>query len=157
MAHSAALPSSGFRAVRTKDHCGADAFEDTGDVFDPATASRLRDHVLAAGGSQDPAEACKAFRGRPEARLRRARHRGLTPVQRFRNSNHIALTVGRAKSPGTADVTTPGAMRFCPRGPTKPRVPTAWAKARTALMNAVSRARRLCPTLHMIGFMESVV
>jgi hypothetical protein len=50
-------------------------------------------------------------------------------VQRFRNSNHIALIVGWAKSPGTADVTTLGATRFCPRGPTKPRVPTAWAKA----------------------------
>jgi hypothetical protein len=68
-----------------------------------------------------------------------------TPVQRFRNSNHIALIVGWAKSPGTADVTTPGVTRFCPPGPTKPHVPTAWAKARTALMNAVSRARRLCP------------
>ena len=66
-------------------------------------------------------------------------------VQRFRNSNHIALTVGWAKSPGTADVTTLGATRFCPRGPTKPRVPTAWAKAPAVLLNAASRARRLCP------------
>jgi hypothetical protein len=41
-------------------------------------------------------------------------------VQRFRNSNHIALIVGWAKSPGTADVTALAATRFCPRGPTKP-------------------------------------
>src|SRR5262249_34138161 len=67
-------------------------------------------------------------------------------VQRFRNSNHVALLVGWAKSPGSADVTTLSATRFCPRRPTK-RVPTAWAKARTALINAVSRAKAPLPTL----------
>jgi len=40
------------------------AFEETGDIFDPATAQRLRDKIYAAGGSRDPAEAYKAFRGR---------------------------------------------------------------------------------------------
>jgi peptidyl-dipeptidase Dcp len=40
------------------------AFEETGDIFDPATAKRLRDSIYAAGGAQDPAEAYKAFRGR---------------------------------------------------------------------------------------------
>jgi peptidyl-dipeptidase Dcp len=40
------------------------AFEETGDIFDEATAKRLRDCVYAAGGRQDPAEAYKAFRGR---------------------------------------------------------------------------------------------
>jgi peptidyl-dipeptidase Dcp len=40
------------------------AFEETGDIFDLATAKRLRDCVYAAGGRQDPAEAYKAFRGR---------------------------------------------------------------------------------------------
>jgi peptidyl-dipeptidase Dcp len=40
------------------------AFEEAGDIFDPATAKRLHDCVYAAGGSQDPAEAYKAFRGR---------------------------------------------------------------------------------------------
>lgn len=44
------------------------AFEETGDVFDPATAKKLKDHVYAAGGSRDPADAYVAFRGRlPEA------------------------------------------------------------------------------------------
>jgi peptidyl-dipeptidase Dcp len=44
------------------------AFEETGDVFDKATAERLRTHIYAAGGSRDPAETYKAFRGRlPEA------------------------------------------------------------------------------------------
>jgi peptidyl-dipeptidase Dcp len=40
------------------------AFEETGDIFDPATAKRLRDTIYAAGGKQDPADAYKAFRGR---------------------------------------------------------------------------------------------
>jgi peptidyl-dipeptidase Dcp len=40
------------------------AFEETGDIFDPATAKRLHDAVYSAGGRQDPAEAYKAFRGR---------------------------------------------------------------------------------------------
>ncbi len=40
------------------------AFEETGDIFDPATAKRLRDTIYAAGGSRDPADAYKAFRGR---------------------------------------------------------------------------------------------
>jgi peptidyl-dipeptidase Dcp len=40
------------------------AFVEAGDVFDPAVAQRLRDHVYAAGGARDPSEAYKAFRGR---------------------------------------------------------------------------------------------
>jgi peptidyl-dipeptidase Dcp len=41
-----------------------EAFEETGDVFDPATAQRLHDFIYSAGGARDPAEAYKAFRGR---------------------------------------------------------------------------------------------
>jgi peptidyl-dipeptidase Dcp len=51
-----------------------EAFEETGDVFDPATAKRLREAIYAAGGSHDPADAYRAFRGRlpsPEALLRK--------------------------------------------------------------------------------------
>ncbi|MEH6951431.1 M3 family metallopeptidase [Nitrobacter sp. NHB1] len=50
------------------------AFEETGDIFDPATAKRLRDDIYSSGGSRDPEEAYVAFRGRkpePEALLRR--------------------------------------------------------------------------------------
>jgi peptidyl-dipeptidase Dcp len=44
------------------------AFEERGDVFDPATAERLRAHIYSAGGSREPAEAYIAFRGRlPQA------------------------------------------------------------------------------------------
>jgi peptidyl-dipeptidase Dcp len=41
-----------------------EAFKETGDVFDPATAARLRNDILARGGSRDPSDAYKAFRGR---------------------------------------------------------------------------------------------
>jgi peptidyl-dipeptidase Dcp len=54
------------------------AFEETGDVFDAATARKLHDHVYSAGGSRDPVELYTAFRGRlptPDGLLRR---RGLS-------------------------------------------------------------------------------
>ncbi|MGA7973664.1 MAG: M3 family metallopeptidase [Pseudolabrys sp.] len=41
-----------------------EAFEETGDAFDPATAKKLRDFIYSAGNLRDPAEAYKAFRGR---------------------------------------------------------------------------------------------
>jgi peptidyl-dipeptidase Dcp len=50
------------------------AFREAGDVFDPATAARLRDVILSAGGLREPGEAYKAFRGRlptPDALLRK--------------------------------------------------------------------------------------
>src|SRR5205807_8284926 len=40
------------------------AFEEARDVFDPATAKRLHDHIYAAGGSRDPAALYESFRGR---------------------------------------------------------------------------------------------
>ena len=50
------------------------AFEETGDIFDAVTASKLREFVLSSGGSRDPAELYVAFRGRlpsAEALLKR--------------------------------------------------------------------------------------
>jgi peptidyl-dipeptidase Dcp len=40
------------------------AFEETGNVFDPETAQRLRDCIYSGGNLRDPAEAYQAFRGR---------------------------------------------------------------------------------------------
>jgi peptidyl-dipeptidase Dcp len=51
-----------------------EAFEETGDIFDPATAQRLRQTIYAAGGTQAPVDAYTAFRGRlpsPDALLRK--------------------------------------------------------------------------------------
>ncbi len=50
------------------------AFEEARDIFDPATAKRLHDHIYAAGGSRDPAALYQSFRGRlptPDALLRK--------------------------------------------------------------------------------------
>jgi peptidyl-dipeptidase Dcp len=58
-----------------------DAFREAGDIFDPATARRLKDFIYSAGGRQDPHEAYRAFRGRdasPEALLKK---RGLDVVE----------------------------------------------------------------------------
>ena len=54
------------------------AFEEAGDIFDPAIAKRLHDDIYSTGGSVDPDKAYVAFRGRepePAALLRR---RGLS-------------------------------------------------------------------------------
>ena len=40
------------------------AFEETGNAFDPATAKRLHDFIYSAGNLRDPAEAYTAFRGK---------------------------------------------------------------------------------------------
>jgi peptidyl-dipeptidase Dcp len=50
------------------------AFEEAGNIYDPAVARRLHDDIYASGGSRDPEEAYVAFRGRkpePDALLRR--------------------------------------------------------------------------------------
>jgi peptidyl-dipeptidase Dcp len=54
------------------------AFEETGDIFDPATAKRLRETIYAAGGARDPADAYKAFRGRLPSADALLRKRGFT-------------------------------------------------------------------------------
>jgi peptidyl-dipeptidase Dcp len=53
------------------------AFEETGDIFDTATARKLRDHVYAAGGSRDPTELYLAFRGRLPSAEGLLKRRGL--------------------------------------------------------------------------------
>jgi peptidyl-dipeptidase Dcp len=54
-----------------------EAFEETGDAFDPATAQRLRDFIYSAGNLRDPVEAYKAFRGRMPAVDALLKKRGL--------------------------------------------------------------------------------
>jgi peptidyl-dipeptidase Dcp len=57
-----------------------DAFKETGNIFDPTTATKLRDYIYSAGGRQDPHDAYRNFRGRdasPEALLKK---RGLNAV-----------------------------------------------------------------------------
>ncbi|MEM7751938.1 MAG: M3 family metallopeptidase [Pseudomonadota bacterium] len=54
-----------------------EAFEETGDPFDPGTAKRLEDHILSVGGSQDAAELYTAFRGRMPGPAALLKGRGL--------------------------------------------------------------------------------
>ncbi len=56
------------------DADGFDAFKEAGDIFDTATAKRLREHVYGAGNKVDAEAAYAAFRGRapsPEALLKK--------------------------------------------------------------------------------------
>ncbi len=59
--------AAGYYSYMWSEVLDADAFEafqETGDVFNPAIAERLREEILAAGGSRDPGEAYQAFRGK---------------------------------------------------------------------------------------------
>jgi peptidyl-dipeptidase Dcp len=69
--------ASGYYSYMWSEVMDADAFgafEEAGDIFDPATAKRLLDDIYSSGGSRDPEDAYVAFRGRepePDALLRR--------------------------------------------------------------------------------------
>jgi len=59
--------SSGYYSYMWSEVMDADAFaafEEVGDVFDPALARKLEDTVLSSGGSVDAAELYTQFRGR---------------------------------------------------------------------------------------------
>jgi peptidyl-dipeptidase Dcp len=77
--------AAGYYSYMWSEVLDADAFEafkETGDIFDPATAKRLYDTIYSAGGSREPAEAYKAFRGRLPNADALLRKRGLAePAQ----------------------------------------------------------------------------
>ncbi len=59
--------SAGYYSYMWSEVLDADAFqafEETGDVFDPEMAKKLKDHIYAAGGSVEPEATYVAFRGR---------------------------------------------------------------------------------------------
>lgn len=58
--------SSGYYSYMWSEVMDADAFEafkETGDPFDRATAAKLEEHIYSAGGATDPAELYTRFRG----------------------------------------------------------------------------------------------
>lgn len=59
------------------DADGFEAFEETGDVFNPELAARFKRHILSAGNTTDPAEAYRSFRGRDPDVKALLRGRGL--------------------------------------------------------------------------------
>ena len=56
------------------------AFQETGDIFDPATAKKLYDHVYSAGGRSDPEALYTAFRGRLPTADALLKQRGFAPA-----------------------------------------------------------------------------
>ena len=59
--------SAGYYSYMWSEVLDADAFaafEEVDNPFDAATAKRLHDHIYSAGGSVDPEETYKAFRGK---------------------------------------------------------------------------------------------
>ena len=59
--------AAGYYSYMWSEVLDADAFQafaETGDAFDPATAKRLRDFIYSAGKLRDPGEAYIAFRGK---------------------------------------------------------------------------------------------
>jgi peptidyl-dipeptidase Dcp len=73
--------SAGYYSYMWSEVMDADAFaafRETGDVFDPATARRLADSILSAGGSREAAELYQAFRGRMPGVEALLEQRGLT-------------------------------------------------------------------------------
>ena len=59
--------SAGYYSYMWSEVLDADAFsafEEAGNPFDPALAQKLKNNIYAAGGSKDPAELYRAFRGK---------------------------------------------------------------------------------------------
>ena len=72
--------SAGYYSYMWSEVLDADAFsafEETGDLFDPALAERLRKNIYAAGGSQDPEALYTAFRGKMPSPAAMMEKRGL--------------------------------------------------------------------------------
>lgn len=69
--------SAGYYSYMWSEVLDADAFsafEETGDAFNPAMAEKLKLKIYSSGGSMDPEDAYKAFRGKlpsPDAMLRK--------------------------------------------------------------------------------------
>ena len=64
------------------DADGFEAFEESGDIFDPALARKLHDFVYSAGATRDYEEAYQRFRGRAPSPGALFRKRGLTVSER---------------------------------------------------------------------------
>ncbi len=72
--------AAGYYSYLWSEVLDADAFEafvESGDVFDPALAARLREHIYAAGGTRAPEALYASFRGRGPDAEALLRKRGL--------------------------------------------------------------------------------
>lgn len=87
LAHFSHLFAGGYAAKyysytwsEAMDADGFEAFKETGDVFDPATAQRFRREVLEVGNTREPRDSYIAFRGRLPTADALLRNRGLAPA-----------------------------------------------------------------------------
>ena len=74
--------SAGYYSYLWSEVLDADAFsafEETGDIFDPATAEKLLRHVYSAGGKKEGGDAYLSFRGKLPVVDGLLRQRGLVP------------------------------------------------------------------------------
>jgi len=72
--------AAGYYSYKWAEVLAADAFslfEEKG-IFDPAAGQAFREHILEAGGSHEPAELFRAFRGRDPDVAALLRHSGIT-------------------------------------------------------------------------------
>jgi peptidyl-dipeptidase Dcp len=72
--------SAGYYSYLWSEVLDADAFEafeETGDCFNPEVARRLKEHIYSSGGRHEPEEAYRAFRGRLPSTEPLLRKRGL--------------------------------------------------------------------------------
>nr|CAD6598997.1 peptidase M3 [Rhizobium sp. TCK] len=82
--------SAGYYSYMWSEVLDADAFaafEEAGDAFDPVMARKLKNNIYSVGGSVDPEDAYKAFRGKlpdPQAMLRK---KGLAMVEELSGSD----------------------------------------------------------------------
>ncbi|MCJ8520182.1 peptidyl-dipeptidase Dcp [Pseudorhizobium tarimense] len=82
--------SAGYYSYMWSEVLDADAFaafEETGSPFDPVMARKLKNNIYSVGGSIDPEDAYKAFRGKlpdPEAMLKK---KGLAMVEELSGSD----------------------------------------------------------------------
>ena len=82
--------SAGYYSYMWSEVLDADAFaafEETGDAFDPVMARKLKNNIYSVGGSVDPEDAYKTFRGKlpdPQAMLRK---KGLAMVEELSGSD----------------------------------------------------------------------
>ena len=82
--------SAGYYSYMWSEVLDADAFsafEEMGDTFDPVTARKLKNNIYSVGGSVDPEDAYRAFRGKlpdPEAMLRK---KGLAMAEELSGSD----------------------------------------------------------------------
>src|SRR5690606_27000715 len=82
--------SAGYYSYMWSEVLDADAFaafEEAGNVFDPVMARKLGNNIYSVGGSVDPEDAYKAFRGKlpdPQAMLRK---KGLAMAEELSGSD----------------------------------------------------------------------